>query len=168
MVKSMTGNLVAMAVAGGLGLSVLTTGAIAEGSETASTGVTSQSVSAPMVMVAKTKKVSLTYKCTHRKQYPNTWRTVKWCSKYYAKTLMSKRQYGCFNNVIKRESGWRYKARNKYSGAYGLPQALPGSKMGKGWKTNPRVQVRWAKKYMNNRYGSPCAAWSFWQNHHWY
>ncbi|MFF2952119.1 lytic transglycosylase domain-containing protein [Kitasatospora sp. NPDC057965] len=80
-------------------------------------------------------------------------------------------QFQCFSQIVKRESGWNYTATNKSSGAYGLVQALPGSKMasaGADWRTNPGTQIKWGLGYMNSRYGSPCGAWSFWQSHHWY
>ncbi|MFE6868433.1 transglycosylase SLT domain-containing protein [Kitasatospora sp. NPDC057692] len=80
-------------------------------------------------------------------------------------------QFQCFSQIVKRESGWNYTATNKSSGAYGLVQALPGSKMasaGADWRTNPATQIKWGLNYMNSRYGSPCGAWSFWQSHHWY
>ncbi|MDR3032595.1 MAG: transglycosylase SLT domain-containing protein [Kitasatospora sp.] len=62
-------------------------------------------------------------------------------------------------------------ATNSSSGAYGLMQALPGSKMasaGADWRDNPATQIKWGLAYMNETYGSPCAAWSFWQAHNWY
>ncbi|MGW3243064.1 aggregation-promoting factor C-terminal-like domain-containing protein [Streptomyces sp. NPDC001070] len=80
-------------------------------------------------------------------------------------------QYQCFSNIVTRESGWNYTATNASSGAYGLVQALPGSKMasaGADWRTNPGTQIKWGLNYMNSRYGSPCGAWSFWQANHWY
>ncbi|GAA4862717.1 transglycosylase SLT domain-containing protein [Kitasatospora terrestris] len=80
-------------------------------------------------------------------------------------------QFQCFSQIVKRESGWDYTATNASSGAYGLVQALPGSKMasaGADWRTNPATQIKWGLNYMNSRYGSPCGAWSFWQSHHWY
>ncbi|MFF3944184.1 transglycosylase SLT domain-containing protein [Streptomyces sp. NPDC001902] len=80
-------------------------------------------------------------------------------------------QYQCFSNIVTRESGWNYTATNASSGAYGLVQALPGSKMasaGADWRTNPGTQLKWGLNYMNSRYGSPCGAWSFWQANHWY
>ncbi|WP_354642124.1 transglycosylase SLT domain-containing protein [Kitasatospora camelliae] len=80
-------------------------------------------------------------------------------------------QFQCFSQIVKRESGWNYTATNASSGAYGLVQALPGSKMasaGDDWRTNPATQIKWGLNYMNSRYGSPCGAWSFWQSHHWY
>ncbi|GAA1297103.1 transglycosylase SLT domain-containing protein [Streptomyces sp. NBC_00257] len=80
-------------------------------------------------------------------------------------------QFQCFSNIVQHESGWNHTATNASSGAYGLVQALPGSKMasaGADWKTNPSTQIKWGMDYMNSRYGSPCGAWSFWQANHWY
>lgn len=73
--------------------------------------------------------------------------------------------------LIYKESGCRVDSMNRYSGAYGIPQALPGSKMataGPDWKTNPVTQIRWMIGYVNGRYGGWAEAWSFWQQHHWY
>jgi hypothetical protein len=80
-------------------------------------------------------------------------------------------QFQCFNNIIMRESMWKIDATNPSSGAYGIPQALPGSKMaseGSDWRTNPATQIIWGVKYMKDRYGSPCAAWSFKAAKGWY
>ncbi|MGW4029915.1 aggregation-promoting factor C-terminal-like domain-containing protein [Streptomyces sp. NPDC004838] len=80
-------------------------------------------------------------------------------------------QFQCFSNIVERESGWRYTAQNPSSGAYGLVQALPASKLasaGADWRTNPATQIKWGLNYMNNRYESPCGAWSFWQANRWY
>ncbi|KPC80285.1 MULTISPECIES: transglycosylase SLT domain-containing protein [Streptomyces] len=89
-----------------------------------------------------------------------------------ARQMMPADQFQCFSNIVERESGWNYKATNPSSGAYGIMQALPGSKMasaGADWQTNPATQIKWGLSYMNSdRYGSPCAAWSFWQANHWY
>ncbi|MFD3608471.1 aggregation-promoting factor C-terminal-like domain-containing protein [Streptomyces atroolivaceus] len=89
-----------------------------------------------------------------------------------ARAMMPADQFQCFSNIVERESGWNYKATNPSSGAYGIMQALPGSKMasaGADWQTNPATQIKWGLSYMNSdRYGSPCAAWSFWQANHWY
>jgi len=79
-------------------------------------------------------------------------------------------QFSCLDNVWSRESGWRVNAENA-SGAYGIPQALPGSKMataGADWQTNPATQIKWGLGYIQGRYGSPCGAWAFWQNNGWY
>ncbi|MEV7777476.1 transglycosylase SLT domain-containing protein [Kitasatospora sp. NPDC088351] len=80
-------------------------------------------------------------------------------------------QFQCFSNIVSHESSWNPSATNASSGAYGLVQALPASKMasaGSDWRTNPATQIKWGLDYMNSRYGSPCGAWSFWQSHHWY
>ncbi len=71
--------------------------------------------------------------------------------------------FGCLVDIWNRESGWRYDAENA-SGAYGIPQALPGSKMssaGADWQTNPATQIAWGLGYIKNIYGDPCKAWAF-------
>lgn len=78
-------------------------------------------------------------------------------------------QYGCAASLISHESGWRVSATNPSSGAYGLPQSLPGSKMasaGSDWRTNATTQLRWMRSYVNSRYGGACSAWSYWTTHH--
>ncbi|MEV7613822.1 transglycosylase SLT domain-containing protein [Streptomyces sp. NPDC089799] len=80
-------------------------------------------------------------------------------------------QFAAFSKIVEHESGWNPSATNASSGAYGLVQALPGSKMasaGADWKTNPATQIKWGLDYMNSRYGSPVGAWNFWQANHWY
>jgi hypothetical protein len=88
-----------------------------------------------------------------------------------ARQMVPGDQWTCFSNIVDHESDWNYRAVNPSSGAYGLFQALPGSKMasaGADWQTNPATQIKWGLNYMNERYGSPCGAWSFWQANHWY
>ncbi|MFC8346446.1 lytic transglycosylase domain-containing protein [Streptomyces sp. NPDC057280] len=88
-----------------------------------------------------------------------------------ARQMVPSGQFQCFSNIVDHESGWNYRAVNASSGAYGLFQALPGSKMssvGADWQTNPATQIKWGLNYMDSRYGSPCEAWSFWQANHWY
>ncbi|WP_328953597.1 transglycosylase SLT domain-containing protein [Kitasatospora purpeofusca] len=88
-----------------------------------------------------------------------------------AAQIVPANQLSSFSQIISHESSWNVTATNPSSGAYGLAQALPGSKMathGSDWKTSATTQIRWALDYMNSRYGSPNAAWTFWQNHHWY
>ncbi|MEU0661469.1 transglycosylase SLT domain-containing protein [Streptomyces lavendulocolor] len=88
-----------------------------------------------------------------------------------ARQMVPGDQFQCFSNIVDHESTWNYRAQNPSSGAYGLVQALPGSKMasaGADWQTNPATQIKWGLNYMNERYGSPCGAWSFWQANHWY
>lgn len=80
-------------------------------------------------------------------------------------------QMSCLDSLWSHESGWNHRAENPSSGAYGIPQALPGSKMaeyGDDWRTNPATQIRWGLNYIENRYGTPCGAWSFFQSNNWY
>lgn len=80
-------------------------------------------------------------------------------------------QYSCLVALWNRESHWNVYAHNTSSGAYGIPQALPGSKMasaGADWATNPATQIRWGLGYIASRYGTPCGAWEHSEQHHWY
>ena len=80
-------------------------------------------------------------------------------------------QFGCLDSLWTRESNWRVNADNPSSSAYGIPQALPGSKMssaGSDWATNPVTQIRWGLGYIADRYGSPCGAWAASQRQGWY
>ena len=95
--------------------------------------------------------------------------------KGYARQLLSSRgeggQFGCLDSLWGRESGWQVSASNASSGAYGIPQALPGSKMasvGPDWQSNAATQIQWGLGYIDGRYGSPCAAWSHSQANGWY
>ncbi|MFC8172991.1 transglycosylase SLT domain-containing protein [Streptomyces sp. NPDC057242] len=91
--------------------------------------------------------------------------------KAIARQIVPASQFQCFSTIVNHESTWNYRAVNPSSGAYGLVQALPGTKMssaGADWRTNPATQIKWGLNYMNERYGSPCDAWDFWQNNHWY
>ncbi|WP_371549771.1 transglycosylase SLT domain-containing protein [Streptomyces sp. NBC_00554] len=87
------------------------------------------------------------------------------------KVIPDAAQFNAFSKIVEHESGWDVNATNSSSGAYGLVQALPGSKMasaGSDWKTNPATQIKWGLNYMNDRYGSPVGAWNFWQANGWY
>ncbi|MGW2643636.1 aggregation-promoting factor C-terminal-like domain-containing protein [Streptomyces sp. NPDC001393] len=80
-------------------------------------------------------------------------------------------QFNAFSKIVSHESGWNPSATNSSTGAYGLVQALPASKMasaGGDWKTNPATQIKWGLDYMKSRYGSPEKAWAFWQANGWY
>jgi hypothetical protein len=80
-------------------------------------------------------------------------------------------QFQCLVSLWTKESGWNYQAENGGSGAYGIPQALPGSKMaanGSDWATNASTQVAWGLAYIASAYGSPCAAWSHSEADNWY
>jgi hypothetical protein len=82
-------------------------------------------------------------------------------------------QWSCLDQLWMGESGWRHTAENPSSGAYGIPQSLPASKMGtvaSDWRTNPVTQIRWGLQYIEDAYGTPCGAWNAWQSRspHWY
>ncbi|MBF1674421.1 MAG: hypothetical protein HXO74_00300, partial [Scardovia wiggsiae] len=87
-------------------------------------------------------------------------------------------QYGWTGNewqavawLFNKESGWRWDASNRSSGAYGIPQALPGSKMatsGADWHDNAATQINWGLNYIKNRYGTPSKAKAFHLTHNWY
>ncbi|MER5310241.1 transglycosylase SLT domain-containing protein [Streptomyces sp. NPDC002773] len=91
--------------------------------------------------------------------------------KAMARQMIPASQFQCFSTIVDHESSWNYRAVNPSSGAYGLMQALPGYKMssaGSDWQTNPATQIKWGLSYMNERYGSPCDAWTFWQANRYY
>lgn len=80
-------------------------------------------------------------------------------------------QFECLNKLWERESNWRHTADNPKSSAYGIPQALPGSKMaseGSDWETNPKTQIRWGLRYIESRYSNPCNAWQHFTKKNWY
>jgi len=84
---------------------------------------------------------------------------------------MSASEFDCVNNLWASESGWDVHADNPTSSAYGIPQALPGSKMssaGADWEDNPETQIRWGLGYIQSRYGTACEAWSYKQGAGWY
>jgi len=97
-------------------------------------------------------------------------------AKAYARSALTARgqggdQYTCLVQLWNRESGWRTGATNPSSGAYGIPQAYPGSKMasaGLDWRTNPRTQVDWGLGYIGQKYGTPCRAWDHSNREGWY
>jgi hypothetical protein len=83
----------------------------------------------------------------------------------------SSSEFSCLNSLWAQESGWNPYASNPSSGAYGIPQALPGSKMasaGPDWQSNAATQIRWGLDYIQATYGSPCAAWSHESSTGWY
>jgi hypothetical protein len=83
----------------------------------------------------------------------------------------SSSQFSCLEPLWERESGWSVSAYNAGSGAYGIPQALPGSKMasaGPDWQTSASTQIKWGLEYIQEDYGSPCGAWSHEEADGWY
>lgn len=103
-----------------------------------------------------------------KKSVPPEWET---CASYARAAGISEADLYVALTLIYRESGCRFDASNTGSGAYGIPQALPGSKMasaGADWQTNPVTQIRWMIGYVTGRYGGWSQAWNFWQARHWY
>jgi len=81
------------------------------------------------------------------------------------------KQFACLETLWFKESNWNHKATNSTSGAYGIPQSLPGRKMatfGDDWKTNPATQIKWGANYIQDRYDTPCGALDFFHVHNWY
>lgn len=84
---------------------------------------------------------------------------------------MGEDQFQCLVNLWNRESRWNYRSENRRSGAYGIPQALPGKKMasaGADWETNPKTQIDWGLGYISKRYKTPCGAWQHSEEVGWY
>lgn len=80
-------------------------------------------------------------------------------------------EWACLDALWKRESNWSHTAENRSSGAYGIPQSLPGKKMatfGDDWRTNPSTQIQWGLSYISGRYGTPCGAWAHSERRNWY
>lgn len=83
----------------------------------------------------------------------------------------SDRQWNCLDRLWRRESHWNHRARNRWSGAYGIPQALPAVKMrsaGADWRSSAATQITWGLGYIAKRYGSPCTAWGHAEAAGWY
>jgi hypothetical protein len=99
-------------------------------------------------------------------------------SKWFARSHMARKygwkstaQFSCLVKLWEKESGWNHMARNRSSGAHGIPQALPGSKMssaGPNWRTNPETQIKWGLGYIKARYSTPCGAWNAFLRKGWY
>jgi Transglycosylase SLT domain len=84
---------------------------------------------------------------------------------------LNAQQWSCLSSLWQQESKFQTTARNSRSGAYGIPQALPASRMataGADWRTNPVTQIRWGLSYIRTRYGTACTAWSHWERDRWY
>ncbi|MDO4913457.1 MAG: G5 domain-containing protein [Bifidobacteriaceae bacterium] len=95
----------------------------------------------------------------------------QWAHDYLISNGYTEADFSALVYIISRESGWRVNATNASSGAYGLPQALPGSKMasaGADWATNYQTQIKWFISYCNGRYGSITGAYNHWVSKHWY
>ncbi len=97
----------------------------------------------------------------------------RWFAEIYTKRVYGWTKYNwkCLDKLWQLESGWNELAKNRRTGAYGIPQALPGNKMavmGKNWKNNPEVQIKWGASYIKSRYKSPCKALAFMERRGWY
>jgi hypothetical protein len=84
---------------------------------------------------------------------------------------LNQQQWVCLDQLWQQESKFQTDARNRRSGAFGIPQALPASRMasaGADWRTNPATQVKWGLSYIRVRYGTACNAWAHWKRARWY
>jgi len=84
---------------------------------------------------------------------------------------LNQQQWVCLDQLWQQESKFQTNARNRRSGAFGIPQALPASRMasaGADWRTNPATQIKWGLSYLRVRYGTACNAWAHWKRDRWY
>ena len=98
------------------------------------------------------------------------YRDTVWNARIYVKNRVGAAGYTCINAVWTAESKWNPRAGDPY-GAYGIPQAKPGTKMatfGSNWRYSPLIQVKWGLWYVTDRYDSACGAYNFWRNNGWY
>ena len=111
-----------------------------------------------------------------RSSSPHQFGTVAY-NKWFAREYMAQKygwgddQFSALEQLWQRESGWSQNAHNSSSGAHGIPQALPGSKMsmfGGDWATNPETQIKWGLHYIKSGYGTPAAALGHSHSHNWY
>jgi hypothetical protein len=128
------------------------------------------------VRKARAAKAAAAARRAHAAASRSSTRTYSGNARGIARSMMASRygwganQFSCLNSLWNRESGWNVHAANP-SGAYGIPQALPGSKMstkGGDWRDNPATQIAWGLSYVQASYGSPCSAWSAFQSKGWY
>ena len=118
-----------------------------------------------------TKKVVKTTKKITKKVSGFNVKASKSEMQQYARSILSEKDYEALDYIITHESGWNANNINKKSGASGLCQSLPASKMavsGKDYKTNYKTQINWCILYCNTRYGSIQKAKAFWLKHHWF
>ena len=128
---------------------------------TSSSAVASRRLSA----AAEAKKPSKSHKKKKLTPKQIAWNIMHW---FHWK---AKWQFKYLNWLWTRESSWNKYATNPYSGAYGIPQAMPGAKMascGKDWRTSAKTQIRWGMRYIRKMYGSPKAAWAHEVDDGWY
>ncbi|MEV5576210.1 transglycosylase SLT domain-containing protein [Spirillospora sp. NPDC052269] len=131
-------------------------------------GVVAEAV--PAQAAAPTRTASVVTAKTTAQRLTRAQRNKAIAKRMVAKRGWSNRQYKCLVKLWNRESHWNHKA-GRTSGAYGIPQALPGSKMrsaGKDWRTNPETQIKWGLRYIKGRYGTPCRALGHSSSRGWY
>ena len=123
----------------------------------------------PAAHVAKPKPGPIHHTVRHVARKPA--RVPLSSARAYARSRLSATQFACLDRLWIRESNWNPRSLNRSSGAYGIPQAVPGSRMaaaGADWRTNPITQVRWGLSYIKSRYGTPCAALAHSNRFNWY
>ena len=116
-------------------------------------------------------KMRVTPNAQKIRQAPTKARNKAYAFRMVSRRAWSGEQFQCLDSLWTRESNWNHRAHNQGSGAYGIPQALPGAKMGyvaRDWRFNPQTQIKWGLRYIKGRYGSPCGAWGHYQSHNWY
>jgi hypothetical protein len=105
------------------------------------------------------------------KPTPKPYRDTVTNARLYVRSRIGTTQYNCIDYIFARESKWNPRAVNPRTGAYGIPQAYPASKLaafGSNWRYSPLTQVKWGIWYVNSRYGSACQAKAFMASHGWY
>jgi hypothetical protein len=141
----------------------------------APSAVTVASVASPTATLVAAKK-DRSKRPPSRGKAPYRFGSISY-NKWYAKNYMAykyrwgKKHRKSLVKLWTRESGWSQYAHNGSSGAHGIPQALPGSKMashGRNWRKNPETQIRWGLSYIKGRYGTPSKAWKAFQRKGWY
>jgi hypothetical protein len=160
--------------------------ALAAAAITAGSGLTGSAAAQPVSPAASTAQaapsrasggtsatlLSTQAQAASRRHHRLGWKKeIAWKMMYNRFPWRPRNQFRYLNRLWNRESGWRIRAYNPYSGAYGIPQALPGSKMGSAgprWRTCARTQIRWGMRYIRSRYGSPRRAWAHSNATGWY
>jgi hypothetical protein len=156
-------------------------GAVALGTDAASASVDRQQVAQPVVaaehpaIVGVGSVKSLRVETARLRKHVAKVKVRPRTPRQLGRTLAAARGWGpaqftCLDSLWTNESNWSTRAENR-SGAYGIPQALPGRKMavaGSNWRASARIQIRWGLLYIAQRHGTPCSAWAYWRTHHWY
>jgi Transglycosylase SLT domain len=174
------GTIAALAPTPAIGsASAATSTAVTAAGQVAATGAVSVATTAVTAPTVRTAPTTIRTLATTRVATvaPFRFATVGY-NQWWAKRLMvtryrltSNAQFGCLVTLWNYESHWNHRAHNRRSGAHGIPQALPGSKMrsaGSDWRTNPVTQIAWGLAYIHRRYSTPCGALSHYDRHGWY